>query len=77
MVASGNPDPNCVLRGCLRDGEYYLKRMTKTGRFQNGLYCDEHERRFGGENLKVCAREVNGRVGMMADEEGQFDAVLV
>ena len=47
----------CVYRGCDELGEYFMRRLLRGGKWQEGLFCDEHERRFGEENLRRWERE--------------------
>lgn len=73
---SGDDVP-CRSRGCPEEGVYFLARVTKTGSFQSGLYCDAHEKRFGDDNLRQLAHEEGGRVVVMMDADGQFDGIAV
>lgn len=42
----------CVIRGCSVIGEYFMRRVKRDGTFQEGLMCDEHDQRYGEENLR-------------------------
>ncbi len=47
------PPPRCRLRGCHEEGEYFLRRQLRSSDVQSGLYCDDHEGKFGDDNLKL------------------------
>ena len=51
----------CMLKGCRRPAEFYLRRPLRDGSFQAGLVCDEHEQQYGDANLRKLAREMTGK----------------
>ena len=66
----------CRFRGCSNDGEFYLRRLLKEGGIQQGYFCDEHDEKFGEQNLRRWAREIHSSIGLLRDEKGEFRGVL-
>lgn len=46
----------CQLRGCGEPGEFFLVRVLRGGGQQAGLFCVDHDRQFGRENLRRISR---------------------
>ncbi len=67
----------CRLRGCHDDGEFFMRRQTRHGGVQEGLYCDRHEEQFGLQNLKIWAKQLGKMLVIQTDVEGQFIGVEV
>ena len=65
----------CRLRGCQDDGEFFMRRQTRYGGIQEGLYCARHDDEFGTQNLKAWAKELGQMLVVQTDEEGQFVGV--
>lgn len=81
----------CQLKGCHSPGKFFINRLTRPGLMKQragldlsieegdlrpGLYCMDHEKRFGLDNLKRWAKEIGGIMGIMVDDEGSFEAVI-
>ncbi len=68
-------DPECRYRGCSEDGLYFMRRELKNGSIQEGLFCDEHDEKFGEQNLRRWAHSLGTRVEILEDREGAFRGV--
>ncbi|KKN86908.1 hypothetical protein LCGC14_0264710 [marine sediment metagenome] len=67
----------CAMRGCTVLGMYYLRRVNARGRVVAGTYCDYHDRQAGTLNMRRWAREIDGHLTVLADEQGEYEAVLI
>ncbi len=68
-------DSKCRYRGCSEDGLYFMRRELKNGSIQEGLFCDEHDEKFGEQNLRRWAHSIGTRVETLTDQEGTFRGV--
>ena len=68
-------DTECRYRGCSEDGLYFMRRELKNGTIQSGLFCVEHDEKFGEQNLRRWAHSIGARVEILTDQGVTFRGV--